>query len=203
MRSQERCNFVVYIVESPSHDDFFDDDAEAEMLYKGLQLLGIPARRRICTTGKHFHRALEEDLAHLTTAHPERYPILHISAHADAKSFALTNGEEIDWRDLRRVLRPLNKASDGRLIVCLSMCEGFAALEMAETNGASPFYALVGHSAEPDWADTAVGFLAFYRRRAAGCTIEKAVAAMRVASGNKYFKWCLGDNVKGNYLDAP
>ena len=47
-----------------------------------------------------------------------------------------------------------------------------------------PFFALVGSTQKPRWAETAIAFTVFYHRLAQGAHINDAVAAMNVAAAD-------------------
>lgn len=67
---------------------------------------------------------------------------------------------------------------------------------MANRAGPHRWRALVGGSGKPDRDDTMVGFLAFYRRRAAGADVTEAVEAMRDASGYEWFAFDFAKRVR-------
>src|SRR5216684_7468869 len=64
--------------------------------------------------------------------------VIHISAHGNNEGFALTSGQRIFWGQLAGLLRPINRAFAGRLILAMSTCEGLHAAAMALSDGDLP-----------------------------------------------------------------
>ena len=118
-------------------------------------------------------------------------PILHLSMHGDKSGIELTDYEVVKWMELRKRLVRINSEARGKLIVCISSCYGFGGLSGVVRKGNdSPFGYLVGNKEEVQWEDLVVGFVSFYHHLLKkGTEIEKAVEAMKVASGNDNFAW--------------
>lgn len=201
LRKYDPNEFFVYLVESPSHSDLYAGRGETAILEDALELIGISAERRICPTKRYLSKALSK-FKEALKQHEGKSPVLHLSAHGDEDGIRLTDRSDINWPELRRMISPLNKAAKGKLIMCLSACQGFRGTAMAEAKGSLPFRIIVSHNDEPYWSDTVVGFLAFYRRYAAGDKIRDAVNAMKAASGSIGFDSAFGKRVREQFLDA-
>lgn len=59
-----------------------------------------------------------------------------------------------------------------------------------------PFYAIVGNSGKPYWSETVVGFTTIYHLLGKGKTIEEAIDAARIASGNRDFQIFCASTIK-------
>jgi hypothetical protein len=186
---EERLQFFVYVVESPSAVDIYHDRGEARLLATAVSLNQIPAVTRVAISRDAFEAALTVGLPEEMSSHSGLIPIVHISAHGDGDGIQLSSGEVIQWHELRELLKPINKALDGNLLVCMSCCEGYAGVRMAMHPGdpEHPYFALVGNMRSPTWSETAVAYATFYHLIAKGEYIPAAVAAMRMASGNDQF----------------
>lgn len=133
----------------------------------------------------------------------DRYPIIHISAHGNSTGIQLSSGEVISWRELRELLIPINVGLHGALLLCMSACKGFSAIQMAMEEGAGPhpYFAMVGHCGTPTWSDTAISYLNFYHLLAKGKTVPEAVTAMRAASGDYNWGVETAEEIKRGYLE--
>jgi hypothetical protein len=134
---------------------------------------------------------------------PDRFPILHLSAHGSTDGIQLSSGAVIAWPTLRDLLVPINESLGGALLLCMSACEGYSACKMAMQDGDArhPYFAMIGNYGKPTWSDTAVAYLAFYHLLAKGRSVRDAVAAMSAASGDS--QWCVetADQSKQMYID--
>jgi hypothetical protein len=181
--------FFVYVLESPSHDDFYSSRSEGDLVAKAVGLNQIPCKVRSVTSREMLERALRLGFYEEMLNHPSRVPILHLSAHGDSEGIAFTNGSSITWLELRDYLKPLNSAFAGNLLLCMSSCEGYQACRMAKYQGdlQFPYGFMVANIGKPTWAEAAVAYAAFYHYLAAGQRIPDAVTAMNAASGSGGF----------------
>jgi len=186
---EKRLKFFVYIVESPSAPDLYHKRSEGDLLRQAINLDGIQCVARYAVTKEAFQAAIIIGLREEMEQFKNIVPILHISAHGNSDGIQLSNKEVISWSELRELLKPINKALQGCLIVCMSCCEGYAGTRMAMVpeDPDLPYFAIVGNSGSPLWADTAVAYSTFYHLIAKGEFVPKAVEAMRVASGDYNF----------------
>src|SRR4030042_2266062 len=154
----------VYIIESPSPDDFLSDRREGDLIAKALKLAEINAFPNLAVSYEKFKETIGPRLE-AKMKDIGGVPILYLSAHGDEKGIQLTEGHLVTWKELRELLIPINKLLGGFLIVSLSSCSSFSGIEMAMTaEGESPFITLVCHTGSPVWSDTAVAFVIFYHR---------------------------------------
>lgn len=180
--------FFVFIVESPSASDLYHGTNESNLLQQAIKLLDeTECVVRMAISREAFHAALIYGLSEEMRLRPESIPILHISAHGGEDGFATSIGEVVTWDELKGLLIPINKALGDCLILCMSCCEGWSACSMAMKEDTAPFYAMIGHSGSPTWADTAVAYAAFYHRLAKGAYLSDAVEGMKAASGEDEF----------------
>lgn len=196
---KEKFPFSVYIIESPSASDLYSNIYEGEILVKALSLLNIPAIRRLVIDLEHFKKALTSGLIECVK-NIQKVPILHISAHGDEKGIQLTDGNRVNWVELRGLVSPINKMFEGHIIICLSSCKSLCASVMVIDEKELPYYCIIGNSGDPDWRETMVGYLTFYHLIAKGYTFNDSINAMRKASGNKGFVWVTAKEARDIYI---
>jgi hypothetical protein len=189
--------FFVYMIESPSARDAFQDRSEQPLLSAALALSGIHCTTRTVLNLKTLETAFKKDFRRQFRRRnrplkdaglPLEMPIIHLSCHGDAEGIELSDGREVSWETLGQLLEPINAALKGNLILCLSACYGFAAKVLAQDEENRPFGVLVGHEGEPYWSDAAVGYSVFYHLLEKGVTARKAVEAMCTATADPEFK---------------
>ena len=192
--------FFVYVIESPSPADLLDGRSEGRVLWEALKLSDIRSWYSLVTDPVTLGEALGPRLPEAMRINdPAWRPILHFSMHGDSDGCVLTDGSRLKWEDLRNRLQPLSGALHAKgipLVVGMSSCFGSWAKKMAESEGQPVFTLLVGHPGEANWADLAVGFVAFYHRLFGGAHPTVAVKAMKMASGNDLFESQEGEAVQ-------
>jgi hypothetical protein len=200
---EERLKFFVFIIESPSPVDLYHGRSEANLLRQAIGLNNIRCASRTAINLEAFVAAVRVGLKEEMEANPGLLPILHISAHGSTDGIQLSSDEVLDWEALRELLRPVNKALNGMLFVCMSTCQGYSGSQMAMDldDPDYPFYAIVGNAGEPTWPEAAVAFATFYHLIANGHYITEAVSAMHVASGNDRFFLTTAEEAKQGFLD--
>ena len=190
----------VYIIESPSSDDLLDGRTEGRSLSEALTLAGIQHWYSLATDEKTSIRALAERLIQAWQYH-QRPPILHFSMHGDQDGVELTSGKGLSWHDLRQLLVPLNRAMKGGLLISMSSCFGSSGCRMAMyADNEPPFWALVGNTGSPSWADAAVAYISFYHLFFKGYPLETCVETMKAASADHNFIAHSGHEMKQNWL---
>lgn len=198
---REKPDFLVYIVESPSPVDLYHKRFEGEMLTKALYLAGIPSIHKLAVNLEAFEASLTIGLDEYLKQPNALFPILHISSHGNRKGIQFTSGEVLEWHKLRDLIMPINKALNGQLVICLSSCESANACCMVMEEGDIPFLVMIGHFGEPTWSDTAIAFATFYHLMGKG-KLEKAVEAMKTASGDEGFGVITGEAAKIIFIEA-
>jgi hypothetical protein len=178
--------FQVYIVESPSSQDLFDDRSEGKLIQQALAIAEIRTTLKVAVDEKRFTDALLACGEELKSQQAD-VPVLHISAHGNEKGIQLTNKEFLAWADLEKRLAELNEALHGQLILCMSSCEGARAWNMALNHNPRAYSVLIGSEEKPTWSETAIGFAAFYHLLAVGKTVKGAVDGMNAACGRPIF----------------
>ena len=198
----QRFRFFVYIVESPSPVDMYHGRGEGQVVSQAVALNLIPAVSRVAITREAFEAALKVGIAEAMAQNPGLAPIIHLSAHGNTEGIGLSSGEHITWNHLRDLLKPINKALSGALVVCLSCCEGYAGIRMAMHHDSDPpYFALIGNTTSPTWSETAIAYATLYHQIAKGEYFQDAVAAMCHASGNGGFVLENAETSKRVYLD--
>lgn len=200
---EQRIRFFVFVIESPSAVDLYHRRSEGDILKQTLELNGIICIVKTAISLDAFDACLKIGLLTAMKAYPDYIPLLHISAHGDTNGIQLSNTYIMEWCELEEHLRPINKALNGSLVVCMSSCEGYSGTRMAMTpeNPEFPYLALVGTGNKPTWAETTVGYITFYHQLCRGEHINNAVLAMQVASGNDRFWVEYAENSRRNYLE--
>lgn len=189
LQREHDAKVFVYFVESPSPDDFFIGRSEGGVIAQAARLNQIPCAGRCVASGPTLEKALICGLYAEMLKNSDRLPMLHISAHGNGEGISLTDSTFISWDQLRKYLKPLNKAFAGNLFLCMSSCEGASASRMSmHVNDLEfPYSMLVSNYGTPTWSETAIGYATLYHHIAAGRTIPQAVEAMKIASGNDDF----------------
>lgn len=195
--------FFVYIIESPSPVDLYHGRGEGDVVAQAVALNGIKATLRVAINSEAFQAALSVGLSEAMEECSGKIPILHISAHGFKDGIQLSSGEILEWRQLRELLIPVNKALSGALIICMSTCEGYSGQRMAMVTDSDdqPFFAIIGNSDKPTWPQTAVGFATFYHLIANGEQVRDAVEAMCIASGNSKFFVTTAEESKQGFIE--
>lgn len=170
---------------------------------QAVKLNGLPREAKTAVSAIAFGASLKIGLVEAMKAHPDRLPLLHISAHGDAEGIQLSDGYVMSWAELKEHLRPINHAIDGWLIVCMSSCEGYYGVRMAMhvDDPDLPYFALVGCGSKPTWGETAVGYATLYHQLAIGRHMNDALEAMRLASGNPSFFLEAAENSRRTYME--
>ena len=104
---------------------------EGDVLVDALRLAGIPAVSRLVVSGSALEAAFVVGMRETMEEYSDHVPIVHISAHGSDDGIGLTDGTLVSWRNLREMLKPINAALDGNLLLCMSACHGAAACRMA------------------------------------------------------------------------
>lgn len=192
-------NGFVYVIESPAGRDLLDGRTEGRVLTETLRLAGIPHWYSLASDRAMLSEALGHRLGE-AWKHHQKIPILHLSMHGSADGVALTSGEFVSWHDLRELLLPMIRAMQGGLLVCMSSCFGSSGSRMAMYADNEPhFWALVGNSASPTWADAAIAYASFYHLFFKGFNIKVCVDSMKVAGGDHNFMYLLGADMKAGW----
>lgn len=103
-------NFFVYIIESPSAPDIYHGRSEGKRIEDTLRLDDIDCVTRPVINAVAFKAALQIGLAHAMELLPDKYPIVHLSAHGSQAGIQLSSGEVIEWSALRELLVPINES---------------------------------------------------------------------------------------------
>jgi hypothetical protein len=186
----------IHIIESPSPLDILKDNREGAVLTEGLKLLGIENRYYMAINKSTFSNAIDQTMDNYKEG---LFPaILHLSSHGNQDGVQLSDGVVIPWEELRTFLIPINKLVSGSLMFCISSCEGFQGLKMAQILvGDLPYKGIIGPDAIITWKESALGFLTYYHHIfTKQASVPDAVQAMRVASGNSCFNVILASKAK-------
>lgn len=196
-----RERIFVHIIESPKPKDLLDRRTEGLVLSEALRLAQIKRTYNLAVSKDAFLDSMVDRLIAAIHEH-NRIPILHLSVHGNEEQIALTDDHRFSWEGLRPMLVPINKAMGGNLLVCLSTCSGASGQRMAmREKGEHPFTAIVGNYEDARWDDSAVAFVTFYHRLFKGATLEEAVEAMKVASGDKNFTVRRADDIQKGWIE--
>jgi hypothetical protein len=175
------------------------------VLCEALTLAGIPHAYNVASNWETFQLSLGPRLYEAAQRY-QAWPVVHLSMHGNESGVGLTEaGSFLSWDALREILQPIATAINGWLIITMSCCFGAAGCRMAMVeDNEHPFYALVGNNGSPTWADSAIAFMVFYHRFFAGASIEDAIEAMRMASGDQHFVGHFGHSIKADWVaNAP
>jgi len=141
---EHRIKFFVFVIESPSAPDLYHRRSEGDIVRQAVELNGIRCVVKTAISVSAFDACLKIGLSEAMASMPGYVPLLHISAHGDARGIQLSDGYVMPWAELKDHLRPVNAALGGSLVVCMSSCEGYAGIKMAMQleESALPYFAL-------------------------------------------------------------
>lgn len=191
----------VYIVDSPSSQDLFEGYSIGMALRDALKAIKIPCIYTLATDQATLNQAMIFKLQEAIQSHQplpfqNAYPFIHLCMHGAPEGIALTNGTFIGWPYLRQLLLTHNAVKGSNPNVCMASCNGIYGSAMAQAHD-SAFNFLIGNSDKVYQSDLTVGYLTFYHHffnKAA--TVEQAIAAMKIASGDQNFYLEIGEEVK-------
>ena len=194
---------TVHIIESPSPDDFLDDRREGHALRSALAHAQIPAELYTVVDEERFFSAIGKIIGyHHNRDQKNDIPIVHLSMHGNDACVALTNGKEFQWDVLGAAIGLANSTLGETLLVAMSTCHGFKAIEMARVEGKPPFLALVGPTDVVAWRDTVAAFVAFYHylvRSEGKITDATNVMNSVLARQNPLFNMASGYEVQASF----
>lgn len=196
----------VFILESPAPTDLYEGRYEGRALCESLALAGHPHSYRLVTNLEQLKRALSMDAADAGIAAEglrfKRPPVLHLSMHGNSDGVQLTDGTFVNWDELRTLLDPINDYLPDGILLSMSSCEGYSAVRMSMQIGdEKPLFAVVGAAEAVNWADSLVGFTAFYHHLFKTFDVAKATEAWRYAAGDDRFFHRFGPETKASYLE--
>ena len=194
-------NITVHIIESVALSDLSARRTEGGMLAQSLALAGMSSTYQQTVDQNAFKQAIA-DISCVAQSAEQSLTAIHFSCHGGPTHIVLTSGEEIYWPELRPLLVPVNRAASGNLIVSMSTCYGLFGAGMALHPHETPFRSLIGPLDIVTFADSAVAFTVFYHQVSKGVSIERAVEAMKVASGEKHFGLIDGETTRAAVRDA-
>lgn len=195
--------FFIFVVESPSAEDLYLSRSEGGIIKQAANLNEIPYWVTTTINLETFKKSFNDGLINALNQYPRFLPIIHISAHGNQDGIQLSSGDFISWEQLRTFLSPINVALQNKLLVSLSCCESHSGSRMAMflEDDAYPFYALISNYEKPLWSDTAVAYSVFYHLISKGASLEDAVKAMQIASGNNKFNIEFSNQSRKGYLE--
>ncbi|MFA5770219.1 MAG: hypothetical protein WC894_01850 [Patescibacteria group bacterium] len=192
--------FHVYIIESPNAVDLYHKRFEGESLQKTLKLSGIESSHRLTVNLESFRAAFYVGLKEYFESNSVQ-PIIHISAHGNSEGIELTSKEKVNWKDLKLLLKPINKVLNGKLLVSLSSCNGSSGCRMSMHDDDFPFLAVIGNKSSPKWSETNIAYATFYHLFHNDKSLYNCVEAMKTASGNNNFQLISSKIARQSYVD--
>ena len=205
----------VYIIESFVPSELTNDISEGKAIQAALNLIGISSVYKPVVDRDSFEKAIRDDLmSRLRTS--ELNPIVHISAHDmpaeydsgttvnrfHSRGIVLANGDGIRWDELKKYLVDINDILNGKLVVCMSSCYGYAGLLTLFTRSRKAFFALIANTGSYDRCEFGIAFATFYHqlfRKSA--SLDEAVKKMAVSSGNADFRLIATQNPWASWTD--
>lgn len=176
---------LIYMIESPSAKNFYNEDNESDTLFESLKNYDLLFERKIVVNYKYFRSAIKYGAKRFFSENDDdAIRVLHLSMHGYEDGLRLTNGHKIKWLQLRRFLPPIN---NGNLILFLSACRSSFGQFMA-FGSKSPFNLLVTNSRVVDFFDSTLAALVFYHLLCFGKSISGIKKAMNIATENGFFE---------------
>ena len=150
----------IYLIESPSKDDFYANHLEMNLIRPIAELCKIPFTPHTVRNRAYFSEALNE-IKKIDGG--IRLPVLHFAGHGNEQGIGLSDGDLITWPNLRKMLIPVNKRVAGGLFVCMSCCKGISAIRSAlSMEQDNPYVAIVGTEEKLDIVQTSIAYATFY-----------------------------------------
>lgn len=191
----------VYIVDSPSDQDLLDGFTIGMALRAALQAIKIPVIYTLTSNKMSFEWSLTSKLDNCikqfqSTNYSNYYPFIHLCMHGNSDGVAFTDHSHYPWESLKNILRAHNTMKGFDPLVCMASCNGLEGARMVDSNN-SVFTYLIGNSSIVRQSDLTVGYLSFYNYLFhKNGTIENAVSAMKVASGDNNFYCIQGEQLR-------
>ena len=166
----------VTIIESQKKEEYFNGINEGNPLQSALKLMNIECQYFPIFTKEGFCSLLcnekldilkpKFDLNSSKKVERIYIPVLHISAHGCTQCMRFTDGQFLSWKELGKILTPINQKCNNILMLCMSACEGISAIKGAEIfNGNNlPFSDLCAPTKVIEWSSSLLAFLILYKR---------------------------------------
>ena len=190
---------IVYILESPSPDDFLTNTQEGDIISNSLSLTDIP-NLHFKIINRDCLKKIISEISDYIDQEPHS-PIIHISSHGNKEGIALTGEDElVTWPELRDLLRPLSRTAHTKILLCFSTCFGVNAYRMAASFG-KVFDDAVGPVDTVGWSETAVAYTTFYHLLLQkGYKVKDAVEMMNASiAQDKRFVAISGEAVRSRF----
>jgi hypothetical protein len=116
-------------------------------------------------------------------------PWIHIDGHGDSKEtgFYSSLGEFCSWDTLRRLVTPLNVATELNLLVILATCYGGSFAASITTIDRAPVLGLIGPTREVTAGSIEVDFSAFYKTFLSTWSMNSALRQLRSTSNRQLY----------------
>ena len=106
------------------------------------------------------------------------YPIIHFECHGTPDGLATTNGEQIGWYELRKILIEINYACRLNHVIVLAACNGAHMIKVATMLDRAPFCAIIGSEDEVKASDAEKDFGVFYTEYFKNLDANTAISAL-------------------------
>ncbi len=198
---------AIHLIEAPNEDDFYENRLETDLIRPIAQFSGISFTPHIVMNRDYFRKVLEK-----IKRDGESLPILHFAGHGNHEGISLPNKTLITWAELRELLIPVNQRVGNILFVCMSCCEGLAAIEAAKRLGPNdPYIAIVGTPGKPTIGQTSVAFATFYHQlniffrqqsitKKSDINLNDIIGNMRAASLHGGWEWRGTKSIKDDFV---
>ncbi|HDL7015604.1 TPA: hypothetical protein PXM26_003993 [Yersinia enterocolitica] len=191
----------VFLVDSPSPDNIFLGYSIGMALRDSLRAICIPCFYYMATNRQIFDNALNIQLQSSVSQMEQQpninaVPFIHLCMHGAHDGIALTDKSFVSWNDLRIILKSHNYIKGTDPFICMASCNGINATQMASAFD-SAFDIVICNQGALLQSDVTVAYLAFYNQLYhKNASIEQAVHAMKISSGDVNFYYALGTKIK-------
>ena len=161
----------IYIIESPSFMDIFENRSEISALSDMLNLANIENQVYKVSDRETLELAFKSIADDFNSLSKKIVVNIHFSLHGSEDGIALSDNTIIEWEEFSKIIKELNEAigyirlGDKRisfLALNFSVCNGFSARKIEEYSSDQLFYSLIGPTQTVSWADSLIGFAVYY-----------------------------------------
>lgn len=182
----------IYILQSLKGEEATGDEVEKRIRYVSHSLNVEPPVELINTdTREEFFDVLAKINSEVSNG---AMPFIHFEVHGSPQGFGLSNGESVEWNDIKEPIRQINIDCNNNLFISLATCFGGYLLGTYSYSDPCPFYGYIGPVTFIWNKDAEVSFSEFFETLLRTNDMNQAIDALHEAApvnkGNYSFLNC-------------